>query len=121
MIVFLSSLFTFDKVMEVAGIDDLIFIPKGKKINEYIENNIDDFVYIQFEDGRLYYKQYPIENTLLLNGLSEIDTSNIKYLDKELNELAVYLDYIYETFLTRNLYKGWTAFKIGRASCRERV
>jgi hypothetical protein len=105
LIVFLSSLFTYTKVIEKSGIKTYFVkngenMPSGVKVNELIP--------VTFADGVLYYYQYPIENSLLLNGLGELNTLEIEY--EELDNTATYLDWIYDNFKTRNLYKGWTAF-----------
>jgi hypothetical protein len=105
LIVYLSSIYTFTKVIEVAGIET--YFVKG---NEPVPESIDvNFVSIDFADGTLYYNQYPIENALLLNGLNELNgTSEFAYA--ELDNVATYLDWMYDVYKTRNLYKGWTAF-----------
>ena len=108
LIVFLSALFTFTKVIETGKIET-IFIPlKGKKTQELVDHP-ELYTFIKFADGWLYYKQYPIENALLLNGLAELNVDVVNFSD--LDNLGTYLDYVYDTLKTRNLYKGWTAFK----------
>jgi hypothetical protein len=105
LIVFLSSLFDFSKVLSVSGIKTY-FIKNKENLPEGINEN--ELIPIRFADGTLFYNQYPIENALLLNGLGELDTLAIEYA--ELDNIATYLDWIYDNYKTRNLYKGWTAF-----------
>jgi hypothetical protein len=107
LVVFLASLFTFAKVIEAGGIKTA-FIKNDEEAPEVLENDT-GMLSIPFSDGNLYYNQYPIENSLLLNGLAEMDTQSFTYA--ELNELAVYLDFVYKIYKSRNLYTGWTAFK----------
>jgi hypothetical protein len=105
LIVYLASIYTFSKVIEVAGIETY-FVKGDEPIPAAIDVN---FVSVDFADGTLYYNQYPIENALLLNGLNELhDTSEMAYA--ELDNVATYLDWMYDVYKTRNLYKGWTAF-----------
>jgi hypothetical protein len=106
LIVFLSSLFNFSKVIEIAGIKTY-FVKNGEELPPEVKS--DSLVNVIFSDGVLYYDQYPIENALLLNGLTELTTAVLDY--KELDSIATYLDWMYDVFKTRNLYKGWTAFQ----------
>jgi hypothetical protein len=106
LIIFLSSLFDYTKVIEVSGIKTY-FVKNDEKIPPDVNEH--DMVFVTFADGTLYYNQYPIENALLLNGLSELNTQSIDFAD--LDNIATYLDWMYDIFKTRNLYKGWTAFK----------
>ena len=103
LIVFLSSLYGFKKVLEVAKVQ-YTFVPRGEKPSIDVSNKL----VIQFRNGKFYYDQYPIENTLLVNGLNELQTLQLDFEDLE--ELGTYLDYVYDLYKTRNLYKGWTAF-----------
>jgi hypothetical protein len=106
LILFLSSLFTYTKVVETAGIKTY-FVENENQLPEEVNKN--DVVSVIFADGVLYYNQYPIENALLLNGLTELNTQAINFI--ALNDIGTYLDWMYDIYKTRNLYKGWTAFK----------
>ncbi len=105
LIVFLSSLYTFEDILEKSQIDHFV-IDKGEPFPE--NKDITQYSMLRFRDKILYYNQYPIENALLLNGLAYLDIDNIDYA--ELNDIGVYLDYIFTKFKVRSLYKGWTAF-----------
>lgn len=65
--------------------------------------------YIKFKDLYLYYEDYPVENSLLLNGLCEMNTEDFNL--EEFNTPVPYLAYLYKKHKTTNIYKGWTAFK----------
>lgn len=110
LIVFLSALFKFSTVL-TASKSDTFFVPNKEKIPEDKLDHIEDYIFTRFKDGKFYYNQYPIDNALLFNGLAEMDVDNINYLDGDLDDLGTYLDYIYDAFKTRNLYKGWTSFR----------
>lgn len=105
LIVFLSSLYRFEDILAKSQIEYFV-IDKGEPFPE--DKDITKYSLIRFRDKILYYNQYPIENALLLNGLAYLDVDNIDY--EELNDLGVYLDYIFTKFKVRSLYKGWTAF-----------
>jgi hypothetical protein len=104
LIVYLSSIYNFTKVIEVAGIET-VFVKEGEKVPGTVDIN---YVNTAFADGVLYYNQYPIENALLLNGLNELDTLSFNYAD--LDNVATYLDWMFDVYKSRNLYKGWTSF-----------
>ena len=106
LIVFLSALFTFSKVLEKSQTDYLL-VDNTEKFP--VEKDITKYSSIKFKDKTLYYNQYPIENALLLNGLANLDVDNLNYSD--LDELGTYLDFVYTKFHKRSLYKGWTAFQ----------
>jgi hypothetical protein len=106
LIIYLSAIFNYSKVIEVAGIKTY-FVKNKEEAPPDI--NFDEMVNVVFADGILYYDQYPIENALLLNGLSDLYTQMLNYA--ELDNLATYIDWIYDTYKTRNIYYGWTAFK----------
>ena len=106
LVVFLASLFTFTKLLEASKVDYLI-LEKTDKFPE--DKNIQDYAMVRFKDKVLYYNQYPIENALLFNGIAYMDVDNIEFA--ELDDIGVYLDYLYNKFGGRAIYKGWTAFK----------
>lgn len=65
--------------------------------------------FIKFKDLYLYYEDYPVENSLLLNGLCEMNTEDFNL--EEFNTPVPYLAYLYKKHKTTNIFKGWTAFK----------
>lgn len=103
-IIVLGFYFGFEKVLYRYGID-YIFEEKKRKLTteELAKYNI-----IQFNDGYLYYKSSPLRNSLLLNGLSEIPTREIKFSD--LNSQEIYLDFFDMFFGSRNKSKGFKNF-----------
>ena len=67
---------------------------------------------IKFNDGYLYYNQYPLNGALLLNGFTEMNTEDYKYAD--VDDQGLYLDYVkrkYDKFSTNNIVKGWVNVK----------
>ena len=64
--------------------------------------------YIQFEDGYLVYDIYPLENSLLMNGLSIIPTKSFKY--EELDDKDIYLDLFDVMYHARNLSNAFNSF-----------
>lgn len=66
-------------------------------------------LFIKFYDGYLYYNEYPLAGSLLLNGLSEIGAENYTY--ESLNKEAMYVDYVERKFGTKNVIKGWITTK----------
>lgn len=63
---------------------------------------------IQFEDGYLVFDIYPLENSLLLNGLSIIPTKSFKY--EELDSKDVYLELFDIMYRARNLSNAFDSF-----------
>lgn len=101
LIAFLSYLFTFDKVASYFPENEIEFSETVKQKTNKLS--------IKFFDGYLYYNQYPLAGSMLLNGLAEIDTENYRYQD--LNNPALYIDYTYSKYKTRNIVKGWVTLK----------
>ena len=115
LIIFLSGTFGFKRVLEAGNIKS-VFVKKGEKLSE--ENISPDLLEIinkpdvsthKFLDGTLYYDTYPIDQSMLLNGLCELNLEELEYGD--LDNLNTYIEYAYDKFKTRNLIKGWVAFK----------
>lgn len=113
LIIFLSGTFGFQKVLEAGNIKTL-FIPKGTKHSELSEEDkafIDpnNSNYLQFADGSLYYGMFPLDHAMLLNGLCMLPLSTMDF--KDLDNLNTYIEFTYNKFETRNLIKGWIAFR----------
>ncbi len=64
---------------------------------------------IRFKDGYLYYPEYPLGNSLLFNGLTEMNTED--YTIDEFDGQLPYIDFIYNVLKKGDLLKGYTAFK----------
>lgn len=118
LIVFLSSIFGYKKVLETGNIKT-VFVKNGTHKKELEESYSQEDLNIihspnvntlRFTDGVLYYTPYPIENAMLLNGLCELDTESFEYAELEDN-LGIFIEFTYEKFKTRNLIKGWVAFR----------
>ena len=113
LIVFLAGTFGFQKVLEAGNIKTL-FIPKGYKHSELSEED-KDFIdpnksnYLQFADGTLYYGIFPLDHAMLLNGLCMLPLATLDF--KDLDNLNTYIEFTYNKFETRNLIKGWVAFR----------
>ena len=101
LIVFLASLFGLKKIIEAIKNPLIQFSEKRIKGST--------MSFIKFQNGFLYYPQYPLPLSLLFNGLTEVDTEN--YTFEEMESIVPYMDYIYDTYRTRNMIKGWVAFK----------
>ena len=115
LIIFLSGTFGFKKVLELENVK-CVFVKKGEKISsetispELLEIiNKPDVNTHKFLDGTLYYDTYPIDQSMLLNGLCELPLETLEYAD--LDNLNTFIEYTYDKFKTRNLIKGWIAFK----------
>jgi len=85
---------------------------KKANINHYftdkrpkLENNQN---YIEFNDGYLVYDLYPLENSLLLNGLSIIPTKSFTF--DELDNKDIYLDLFDIMYKARNLSNAFDSF-----------
>lgn len=114
LIIFMSSIFGFNTVLEKSHAK-WKFISKDTKKSELDEETLkfisefEDTAYIKFMDGTFYYKQHPIDEALLLNGLKDIGPSDMEF--EELNHIETYIEYTFRKFNKRTLIKGWTAFK----------
>ena len=113
LIVFLSGMYSFSDVVSKGKLH-VVFVPKGAKADE-ISSEDTAFIngpksnYIKFYDGTLYYDMYPLDTALLLNGLKELKPQNLRYED--LNNMNTYVDYTFNQFKSRNLIRGWVAFR----------
>lgn len=101
LISFLGYLFSWDRIKSYFPENEIEFSEKPIKNTNKL--------YVKFYNGYLYYNQYPLEGSLLLNGLTEIDTENYNYED--LNNKGFYINYTYNKFHTRNIVKGWITAK----------
>lgn len=63
---------------------------------------------IQFEDGYLVYDIYPLENSLLLNGLQTIPTKSFNY--EEMDHKDIYLELFDIMYRARNLSNAFDSF-----------
>ena len=99
-IIFLSYLWGLNKVIETAKINVEI-------TTKPIPHDLRSF--IRFKNAYLYYDYYPLENSLLLNGLNYMDTREIDI--EEMNTDQPYLEWLYQMYGTRNIAKGWSDFK----------
>ena len=77
------------------------FTPKNKTVNL-----LDDISKIKFADGYLFYDNSLMRNTILLSGLSVMDTENINFID--MNEKEPYLDTYEDLFNSKNAAKGFS-------------
>ena len=97
LIALLGYLFGWDRVISYFPENEIEFSEK-RKVNT-------TKLCVRFANGFLYYKQYPINGTILLNGLTQIDTEQYNYED--LNNPGLYIDFTQEKYGTRNIVKGW--------------
>lgn len=111
LIVFLSGMYGFSEVIKKGNLH-VLFVPKGKKdlTQEELDFiNGDKSNYVKFIDGTLYYDMYPLDIALLLNGLKELKPQELNYSD--LDNMNTYVDYTFNQFKSRNLIRGWVAFR----------
>lgn len=64
--------------------------------------------YLEFEDGYLVFDIYPLENSLLMNGLSIVPTKSFKY--EELDSKDIYLELFDIMYKARNLSNAFDSF-----------
>jgi len=78
---------------------------------EFVEKRIvkDDRLYIKFSDGYLYYRDNCINTSLILNGLSYMNTED--YMFSDFDTERPYVDFFFNTTKSRNVLKGHTAAK----------
>ena len=100
LIVFLGSLFGLRNVIDVNG-KNYIFSTKPDRGTDKLS--------IRFKDGYLYYPEYPLENSLLLNGLTMVNTEEYNFDDFETP--LPYIDFLVTTYKRSNHLKGYTGFK----------
>ena len=68
---------------------------------------------IQFSDGYLIYDKYPLENSLLMNGLSLIETKNFTYEEMDTKEVYINLfDILYNNRALANALNQFYDFMI---------
>lgn len=92
--------------------EGLTTVLRKANINHYftdkrpkIDNNQS---YIEFEDGYLVYDIYPLENSLLMNGLSVIPTKAFNYSDFDSKD--IYLELFDAMYSARNLSNAFDSF-----------
>lgn len=103
-ITFLSALFGLSNIIRLSGLKYLFTSESLGK--DAVEKS---WLSIKFKDGTLYYPEYPYANSLLFNGLAEMVTED--YYFDQFDEPVPYMDYCGTVLKTRNVYKGWFAFK----------
>jgi len=101
LVAFLGYLFSWDRIKSYFPENEIEFSEKPIRNTNKLS--------VKFYNGYLYYNQYPLEGSLFLNGLTEIDTENYNYED--LNNKGFYINYTYNKFHTRNIVKGWVTAK----------
>lgn len=99
-VAFLGALYGIRNVMRV---NKLKFTFSTKPLRN------DNRLTIKFKDGILYYPEYPLGNSLLFNGLTELPTEEFTF--DEFDTPDPYIEWAYLAFKNRNIYKGWTCFK----------
>lgn len=101
LIVFLNYLFGWERVKSYFKESNINFSNKPIKGSNQL--------FVKFNDGYLYYNQYPIAGAILLNGLSLVNTEDYNYED--MNDTGLYLNFLDDTFGSRNIAKGWITAK----------
>ena len=104
LITFLSALFGLSNIIRLSG---LKYTFTNQKLDPDAPER--EWLTVKFKDGTLYYPEYPYANSLLFNGLNEMVTEEY-YMD-QFDEVLPYMDYCAKTLKTRNVFKGWVAFK----------
>lgn len=103
-IVFLASLYGLRNIMKLNQLKYTFATKPLEK--DAVEKN---WLTIKFKDGTLYYPEYPYGNSLLFNGLAEMNTQEFEF--DEFEDILPYTEYLWENFHNRNMYKGWMGFK----------
>lgn len=101
LIVFLNYLFSWERVQSYFKESHINFSEKLIKGNQQL--------FVKFANGYLYYNQYPIAGSILLNGLSLVNTEDYNYED--MFDQGLYLNFLEDTFGSRNIAKGWVTAK----------
>lgn len=104
LITFLSALFGLSNILRLSGL-------KYKFTNERLSSDAEErsWLTVKFKNGTLYYPEYPFNNSLLFNGLNEMVTEDFDIED--FDDHLPYMDYCAKVLKTRNVFKGWTAFR----------
>lgn len=101
LISFANYTFGWDRVQTYFKENEIEFSPTAIRSTKKLA--------IKFNDGFLYYNQYPVNGAIFLNGFTKMNTEDYKYED--LNNPALYLDYLQKTFNTKNIVKGWVTVR----------
>ena len=101
LIVFLNYLFGWERVKSYFKESNITFSETPIKNSTQLS--------VRFNDGYLYYNQYPINGAIFLNGLSLMDTENYNYED--MNNRGFYLNFLEDKYGTKNIAKGWITAK----------
>lgn len=97
---FLGCLFGLTKILDTLDAD-VQFV--DKKIPGDLR------LFIKFKNGYLYYNEYPMEVSNLLNGLVDLHAED--YNLSEFNTILPYNDRFYDKFHSRHVLKGFTDAK----------
>lgn len=86
---------------------------KKANINHYFSDKRprdigDDKGLLQFSDGYLVYDRFPVENSILMNGFTTVDTKGYKYSD--FDDTGVYLDIFDAMYNSRILAAGLDSY-----------
>lgn len=104
LITFLSALFGLSNLLKLSG---LKYTFTNQKLAPDAPEK--EWLSVKFKDGTLYYPEYPYNNSLLFNGLNEMVTE--EYFIDQFDDPLPYMDYCYKNLKSRNVFKGWIAFK----------
>ena len=100
LISFLGCLFGLTKIINTLG-------AKIELSDKKIKNDLR--LYIRFKDVYIYYDEYPMDISSLLNGLADLKTQD--YNLEEFDTVVPYTDRFYERFKTRHVLKGFVDAK----------
>ena len=104
LITFISALFGLSNIIKLSG---LKYTFTNQKLAPDAPER--EWLSVKFKDGILYYPEYPYNNSLLFNGLNEMVTE--EYFMDQFDDPLPYMDYCYKSLKSRNVFKGWIAFK----------
>jgi len=104
LIILLAFYFGFTNVLKAANINYRFSATKLSLTEEEKEK----YGNFKFKDGYLYFDLYPLRNSLLLNGLSEVPTSEISLTD--LDNKDYYLELFNTMYNSANKAKGLNNF-----------
>lgn len=94
------------KLLKLMNIKDYGFSEKHPRYT--LKETIDDYTVYKFKDGYFYFNSYPISNSLLLNGINEINYEELNF--SQLDEFDTYLNIFEDLFDSKAIIKGFDNF-----------
>lgn len=89
----------FTKIMQRANVE-YHFVPKDGIIDDKLKDSF-EYESIKLADGQIFWKRYPLQNSLLLNGMQRINTE--EYTFAELESKDTYINLLTKFFPSSNI------------------